>query len=56
MNIIIKYLNLKVLFINIGIEVFNLLNIFYLRNYNIKANNSFIFINKIYIIGYRVLF
>ena len=39
-----------------SIEVFNLFNILYLKNYNIKADSGFISINKIYIIGYRVLF
>ena len=51
-----EYLNLKVLFININIEVLNLLNILYFRNYSIKADSGSIFINKVYIIGYRVLF
>ena len=51
-----EYLNLKILFINISIEVLNLLNILYLKNYNIKANSGSVFINKVYIIGYHVLF
>ena len=51
-----EYLNLKVLFINIGIEVLNLLNILYFRNYNIKADSGSVSINKVYIIGYYILF
>ena len=51
-----EYLNLKVFFINISIEVLNLLNIFYLKNYSIKANSGSIFINKVYIIEYYILF
>ena len=51
-----EYLNLKVLFISISIEVLNLLNIFYFKNYSIKADGGSISINKVYIIGYRVLF
>ena len=51
-----EYLNLKVLFINISIEVLNLLNILYLKNYSIKADGGSISINKIYIIGYYILF
>ena len=52
----VEYLNLKVFFISAGIEVLNLLNIFYFRNYSIKANSGSVSINKVYIIGYRVLF
>ena len=51
-----EYLNLKVFFINISIKVLNLLNILYLRNCSIKADSGFISINKVYIIGYYILF